>query len=150
MPTVVERSRTWTGSRNSVRRVIRAPSLRHTEEDTVPTGLSSVPPSGPAIPVIPMPASAWTRDTAPEARAAATWARHRPDATQVRNDQTASAVLASFEYTTTPPAEYVTTRALGEPRRHQAALHDWATATIRPEQPSDPPIDRRSVARADN
>ena len=53
MPTVVERSRTSLrspGIRTS--RASVAPSARFAHQQTVPTGFSSVPPSGPAIPVI--------------------------------------------------------------------------------------------------
>jgi hypothetical protein len=73
MATVVERSRIsdrLPGSR--VRRVRRAPSPVQTEKQTVPTGFSSVPPSGPAMPVIPIPRSAPKRDAAPSASASAT------------------------------------------------------------------------------
>ena len=54
--TVVERSRMSDRlPGNSSRRVRRAPSREQTEKHTVPTGFSSVPPPGPAMPVMPIP-----------------------------------------------------------------------------------------------
>ena len=72
--TVVERSRmSKREPGSSRRRVITAtPDSVATEKQTVPTGLSSVPPPGPAMPVMPMPTEAPSALTAPTARASAT------------------------------------------------------------------------------
>ena len=57
----------------SIRRVrTSAPSGVSMARATVPTGLASVPPSGPAMPVMPMPTSAPLRARMPAAIACAT------------------------------------------------------------------------------
>ena len=65
--TVVVRSRT--SPRPPGRRTTRSSAsvALETEMQTVPTGLASEPPPGPAIPVIPMPYSASRRERAPAA-----------------------------------------------------------------------------------
>jgi hypothetical protein len=71
--TVVLRSRTIARSPGSwTVRSTRSPSTCATLRQTVPTGFSALPPSGPAIPVIPTPISAPKRAIAPSASAAAT------------------------------------------------------------------------------
>ena len=50
----------------------RSPPAAATLTQTVPTGFSSLPPPGPAIPVMPIPSSAPKRAIAPSASAAAT------------------------------------------------------------------------------
>ena len=70
--TVVERSRTSAREPGSTsRRSRRRPSSWDTLKQTVPTGFSSVPPPGPAIPVIPTPTDA------PSARPGAVGQRRR-------------------------------------------------------------------------
>ena len=102
---MVVRSRTMARLPGSWRvRSIRAPPRSATDRQTVPTGLASLPPPGPAIPVIPIPRSAPRRSIAPSASATATsgetapWRSIRPASTP------ASATLASFEYTVSPPS----------------------------------------------
>src|SRR3954468_23158891 len=102
--TVVERSRTskrLPGSTN--RRVSRAPSRVATEKHTVPTGLSSVPPPGPAMPVMPTPTSASSAAQAPSASASATSTDTAPTRSISAGSTPVSLTLASLEYTTRPP-----------------------------------------------
>ena len=63
----------------------------------MPTGFSSVPPPGPAIPVIPIPTCAPKRSRAPSASAAATSGETAPCAAISSAGTPASAVLASLE-----------------------------------------------------
>ena len=83
------------GSR--VLRVIRAPSEENTEKQTSPTGFSSVPPPGPAMPVTPMPISAPNRSAAPEASASATSVETAPYRSISARSTPTISDLASFE-----------------------------------------------------
>jgi hypothetical protein len=105
MPTVVDRSRISVRSPGRrMPRVIVAPSRVITDQHTVPTGFSSVPPSGPAIPVIATAASAPKRSIAPAAIASATAPETAPCSSISAGSTPRSCCFASFEYATTPPA----------------------------------------------
>ena len=73
---------------------------------TVPTGFASEPPPGPAMPVMPIPKSAPSRDRAPADSAVATSGETAPCASISAAGTPANAVLASLEYTTSPPSTY--------------------------------------------
>ena len=107
----------------AVRRVIRAPSREHTEKQTVPTGFSSVPPPGPAIPVIPIPISAPNRGRRPGGQRLGDLGRHRAEALdQIRIDPGQRRPWP--RWSRRPPRPRSTSEepgALGQPRRHQAA-----------------------------
>ena len=62
----------------------RAARRRDTQKQTVPTGLSSVPPPGPAMPVMPTPTSAPSRSRAPVGQRLGDLGRHRADALDQR------------------------------------------------------------------
>ena len=70
--------------------------------NTVPIGFSTLPPSGPAIPVIPIPSSAPAFSRAPRARASATFALTAPCASRSAALTPTSSTLARFEYVTKP------------------------------------------------
>ena len=74
-----------------------ASAADETTEQTVPTGLSLVPPPGPAMPVIPIPMSAPSRDRAPADSAVATSGETAPWAAINSAGTPANAVLASLE-----------------------------------------------------
>ena len=99
--TVVVRSRTSARPPGSRTARSSASVALETEMNTVPTGFSSEPPPGPAMPVIPTPSGAAPR----RAPAAVPWRSPRYRA--VRRDQAAltpeASSFASFEYTTSPP-----------------------------------------------
>jgi SHS family lactate transporter-like MFS transporter len=85
-------------------RVTVSPSVSFTVKQTVPTGLSSVPPPGPAIPVIAIAVSAAKRLNAPSAIASATGSDTAPFAAIRSGSTPSSSVFASFAYATTLPA----------------------------------------------
>ena len=103
---VVLRSRTAARSPGTrrVRSISASPDRRATQMQTVPTGLSGVPPPGPAIPVMPIPRDAPNREAAPAASAAATSADTAPYRAMSDGGTSANAALASLEYATTPPS----------------------------------------------
>ena len=80
-----------------IRSAIEPASRRLIEIHTMPTGLSSVPPSGPATPVIPTPRSASKRSAAPSARASATGSETAPKRSISAGSTPASAVFAALE-----------------------------------------------------
>ena len=82
--------------RRSVR-VIPPPSAVLTLQQTVPTGFSSVPPSGPAIPVIATAVSASKRRSAPSAIASATGSDTAPWASISSGSTPSSSIFASLE-----------------------------------------------------
>ena len=120
--TVVERSRT-----SARRPAAAAPAsaarrrARRRRSRRSPTGLSAVPPSGPAMPVIPTPTSAPKRAIAPSASAAATSGETAPWRSISAASTPASAVLAAFGVDD-QAAEHVRrgARALGQPAGQQA------------------------------
>ena len=63
----------------------------------MPTGFSSVPPPGPAMPVMPIPTSAPKRARAPSASAAATSGETAPWRSISSAGTSASAILAALE-----------------------------------------------------
>ena len=103
--TVVERSRTSARPPGSVtERVSRRPSRWLTDSQTNPTGLPSVPPPGPAMPVTPTPTSASSAARAPSASASATSSDTAPCARdQLADRRPRGATFAALEYTTRPP-----------------------------------------------
>ncbi len=96
--TVADRSRTserLPGSRRV--RVSVRPSASRTVKQTVPTGLSGVPPPGPAIPVIATAVSAPKRCRAPAAIASATGSDTAPCASMSAASTPSSWIFASLE-----------------------------------------------------
>ena len=78
---------------------------RRTEKQTVPTGLSSVPPPGPAMPVMPTPTSAPSAATRPVGQRLGDLDRHGAHALdQPRGRRRPAPTFAALEYTTTPPS----------------------------------------------
>src|ERR1044072_5331964 len=73
---------------------------------TVPTGFSSVPPPGPAIPVIDNPKSVPMRLRTPSAIASATGALTAPCSINNIGSTSNSFVFTSFAYAITPPIKY--------------------------------------------
>ncbi len=150
MATVVDRSRTsdrLPGS--STRRVSRAPPRRQTEKHTVPTGLSGVPPSGPAIPVIPIPTSASNRDSCAGSERLGHLRRHRTEPRDQTRIHPGERDLGLVRVDDDPAGEIGRgARQLGQPRRHQAAgarLRDRDHPPRR--QRRHLRVDRRPVAR---
>ena len=84
---------------------MRSPDMAATEKHTRPTGFSSVPPSGPAIPVIPIPKSAPKRPAAPKASASATSSETAPTRSIDPGSTPTRCDFASLEYATMPPAK---------------------------------------------
>ena len=80
------------------------PSASFTQKHTVPTGLSSVPPPGPAIPVIATAVSAANRFNAPSRHRLGHGFGHRPVGIDQRGVDSEKSDLASLAYATTPPA----------------------------------------------
>ena len=78
-------------------RVIPSPSPSFTLQQTVPTGFSSVPPSGPAIPVIATAVSASKRRRTPSAIASATGSDTAPCCSISAASTPSSSTFASFE-----------------------------------------------------
>ncbi len=78
-------------------RSMREPPRSATEIQTSPTGFSSVPPSGPATPVMPTPRSASSRAIAPSASARATSTETAPWASMSAGSTPARSVFALFE-----------------------------------------------------
>ena len=122
---VVVRSRTAARSPGSrtVRSISGAPSAPATHTQTVPTGFSGVPPSGPAMPVIPTPI-----DGAEPPRGARRPAPPPPPATRPRRAAISSAGTPAMRHLRLVrvhdhAAEHVGRRArpVGQPRRHQPA-----------------------------
>ena len=87
-----------------MQRVIGSSPASPMPNHTVPTGLSSVPPPGPAIPVIATDVSAPSRRSAPRAIAAATSEDTAPCSAISAGSTPSSAIFASLAYATTPPA----------------------------------------------
>ncbi len=81
----------------------RPPPACATLRQTIPTGFSGVPPSGPATPVMPTPTAAPNRSAAPSASAAATSGDTAPCRSISAAGTSAKATFAAFEYATTPP-----------------------------------------------
>jgi hypothetical protein len=77
-------------------RVVARPSASRTLQHTVPTGFSSVPPSGPAIPVIATAVSASKRFSAPSAIASATGSDTAPCSSISRGSTSSNSTFASF------------------------------------------------------
>src|SRR5918995_1888142 len=134
MATVVERSRMSALSPgSSTVRVIERPSVSCTLQQTVPTGFSSLPPSGPAMPVTATAVSAPNRFSAPAAMASATGSDTAPCSLISRGSTWSSSTFASLAYATPPPATYAddpgrsVSRAASSP-----AVHDSAVASRRP------------------
>ena len=97
MATVVERSRMSARSPGS--RTVRLrprPSSSCTLQQTVPTGFSSLPPSGPAIPVMATAVSASKRRRAPSAIASATGSDTAPWRSISTGSTPRSSTFASF------------------------------------------------------
>ena len=69
---------------------------------TVPTGLAGVPPSGPAMPVMPTPMSASAIARMPSAMARATGSLTAPWASSRAGGTRSTVVLTSLAYATTP------------------------------------------------
>ncbi len=146
MTAVVVRSRIIARSPGSWSVRSSRPLPDETETQTMPTGFSGVPPPGPAMPVMPTPTSAPNRPRAPSARATATSGETAP--TRAINDSgtSASATLASFEYTTTPPSTYSDepARSVSRPAI-SPPVQDSATATVRTGGPRSSPATISSI-----
>src|SRR3954454_19785526 len=82
------------------------PSAVLAQKQTYPTGFSSVPPSGPATPVVEHATSASNLLSAPSAIASATSGEAAPCASISVGSTPSSSALDSFEYETTPPANH--------------------------------------------
>ena len=82
---------------SSTRRVIRRSPPALTDTQTVPTGLDSVPPPGPATPVTPIPYVASRRVRAPSASASATSSETAPARSMTAGSTPASDVFAALE-----------------------------------------------------
>ena len=120
-------------------RVSRRPSRCETDSHTRPTGFSSLPPPGPAIPVIPTPTSAPSATRAPEASASATSDETAPNDAISPGSTPAKATFAAFEYTTSPPS--ITSEDPGSSVSRPASsppVHDSATAIVSPADDSSP------------
>src|SRR5690606_19776292 len=74
---------------------------KHAHDQTVPTGFSSVPPSGPATPVIAMPASAPKRSATPRAIARATASETAPSRSIASLGTPRTSTLIRLAYATT-------------------------------------------------
>ena len=95
MATVVDRSRTsGRAPGNCSERITVTPSASRTQNQTVPTGFSGVPPSGPATPVIATAVSAPNRSTAPSAIASATSCDTAPCASMSAGSTPSRSILA--------------------------------------------------------
>ena len=97
--TTVERSRTSARPPGQLHRAGAAARRRGpaTEKQTWPTGLASVPPPGPATPVMPTPMSAPSRARAPSASASATSVDTAPTRSMSAGSTPASSVFAALE-----------------------------------------------------
>ena len=120
---LVARSRT--SARLPGRRAVRvraAPSRAATQKHTVPTGFSSLPPSGPATPVIPIPKSASKRLIAPCASSVATSGETAPRAVITSASTPSNPVLAGIAVGRDAPREILRgAAAVGEAGGHQTA-----------------------------
>ena len=121
-------------ARQPVARVIRSPSRELTEKHTIPTGFSSVPPPGPAMPVIPIPRSAPKRAEAPSASASATSVETAPK----RSISSASTpTCCDLGLVRVGHDRHRGSTPRSRPRSVSRAdssppVHDSATATVRP------------------
>src|SRR5439155_11795030 len=73
---------------------------------TSPTGLSGVPPAGPAMPVTATAMSAWLRSSAPATISRTVASLTAPNCASVSLRMPRSSTLASFEYVTKPQANH--------------------------------------------
>ena len=113
-------------------RSIRDPPRSATETQTSPTGFSSVPPSGPATPVMPTPRSAPSRAIAPSASARATSSETAPWASISAGSTPARSVFALFAYATSPPRTYAEAPGMSVSRAAtRPPVQDSAVATVR-------------------
>src|SRR3954454_17074248 len=83
-----------------------SPEAALAQKQTSPTGFSSLPPSGPATPVVEQATSASNRDRAPSAIASATSGDAAPCSSNRFPSTPRSSALDSFEHETTPPENH--------------------------------------------
>ena len=74
----------------------RVPAVADAAMQTVPTGFSAVPPSGPAIPVTPTPMSTRERDLMPSAIAVATGSLTAPCAFSISSGTPSNSIFAAL------------------------------------------------------
>ena len=121
--------------------------------NTVPTGLASVPPSGPAMPVMPMPTCVPQRARTPAASASATGSLTAPCSAMSAGGTSASTVFSALLYVITPPSTHAELPGTSVRRApSMPPVQDSATATRQPvgaEQPARDFLQRFVGGRVD-
>ena len=93
----------WLRSDPNVIRSEKVPSGPDTAIQTVPTGLSGVPPAGPATPVVALPYTEPVARRTPSAICSATGRLTAPKRSRSPPFTPSNERFTSFEYATTPP-----------------------------------------------